>query len=346
MICICWLGFPQYGARCVREFVHSTEEKVVVIATKPNVPIKGMDALAGCPVYWIPIDYNGSIRDVVGEMPRVITVPSWRFKAFDRFRKEVRLAGGVAMLMSDNNFVLTWRTIGKMILMRLGYRFLYDGYFVPGRSGAKLMRYFGVRDDQIYTGLYSADGALFRNGPKITERAKRILFVGSFNDNKNVMAICKAFLSVSADIRNGWQLEMCGCGPLKEDLPSDDAVLIHDFVQPEMLYKIYQGARCLVLASKFDHFGLVVHEATLSGCLLLLSNQVGAADDLLDETVNGFSFSPYSLEEMKMAMEKLMLMSDEEMEKGQVRSLELASKISLTSFANALTNFIAKLDRK
>lgn len=346
MICICWLGFPQYGARCVRAFVHSTAEKVVVVATKPNVPIKGMDELAGCPVHWIPIDYKGSICNVVGEVPRVITVPSWRFKTFDRFRKEVRRAGGAAMLMSDNNFVLTWRTVVKMILMRLGYRHFYDGYFVPGRSGKKLMRFFGVPDNRIYTGLYSADGALFRNGPKITDRSKRILFVGSFNDNKNVLAICKAFLSVRANIRDGWQLEMCGCGPLKETLPSDDAVLIHDFVQPEVLCRSYQEARCLVLASKFDHFGLVVHEAALSGCLLLLSNQVGASDDLLDESVNGFSFSPYSLDQMKKAMEKLLLMNDEAMEKGQLRSLELARKITLTSFVTAMNNFISKLDRK
>ena len=47
-----------------------------------------------------------------------------------------------------------------------------------------------------------------------------------------------------------------------------------------------------------EHWGLVVHEAALSGCALLLSNRVGAKEDFLEEGVNGLSFDPYSVEDM------------------------------------------------
>lgn len=339
MICFSWLGFPQYGARCVRAFVRSTKEKVVVLSSRPDVPIRGMEEIAECEIHWIPMDEKRSLVEILGDMPRVITIPGWKFGTFNRFRDEARAAGAKVICVSDNNFVFSLKECIKALLVRFRYSRMYDGFWVPSHSGAKQMRFYGVPEDKIITGLYSIDGSLFTGGEPLSKREKRILYVGRFNGRKNVLRMCEAFLSVDKEIRSGWKLEMCGCGELKEKLPKDRSILIHDFVQPEKLAGIYRNARAFMIASLEDHWPLVVHEASLSGCTLLLSERVGDKIDFLDEGVNGFSFNPTSIKEMRFAIENLMRMDDAQLDRAHRRSLELAGKITLNTFVDSVRKF-------
>ena len=72
MICFAWSGFPQYAARCVGAFVRQSNERVVVIGTTPDVPIKGMETLSGCPVYWVKPNDAIDVGKLLGEIPRFI----------------------------------------------------------------------------------------------------------------------------------------------------------------------------------------------------------------------------------------------------------------------------------
>ena len=341
MICFCWVGFPQYAARCIRAALNSTSEKIVVIASRPDVPIQGMEELAGCDVYWVDIKDDRSLKSVLGEVPRVLTVPGWKIRLFNKYRDEVRANGGRVIVAIDNNYVLSWKEIIKSIAVRLFYRRLYDGFWVPAASGRKLMRLYGIPEAKVFMGLYSADGSLFGNGLSLAERGKRILYVGQFIDRKNVMNLCRAFLKAKDGANADWELELCGCGALKSSLPNHPSIIVHDFVQPESLSSIYKRARIFVLPSKEEHWGLVVHEAALSGCVLLLSNRVGSLDDFLEENVNGFSFSPFSVAQMVFALSKAMRMSDEQLAIAQQTSLRLGLKISTKTFADAVMKFSA-----
>ena len=81
MICFAWNGFPQYAARCVRELVKKTNEKVVVVATTPSVPIKGMEDVCGCEVIWVKD--NCAIEELVPfkvEDIKLLVVSGWVFK--------------------------------------------------------------------------------------------------------------------------------------------------------------------------------------------------------------------------------------------------------------------------
>lgn len=339
MICFSWLGFPQYGARCVGAFVRSTKEKVVVVASRPNVPVKGMEQLAGCDVHWVGLKDDISLKEILGEIPRVLTVPGWRFKLFNRFRDEVHANGGKVIAGIDNNYLLTVKDILKGIRARLFYRKKYDGFWVPSISGRKLMRFYGVPEEKIYTGSYTADEGLFKDGGPLIQREKKILYVGRFIELKNIHRLCKAFLSVDKKIRDGWSLELYGCGPLKESYPKDESIVLHDFVQPEELVRVYQSARAFVLPSKWDHWGFVLHEAALSGCVVLSSCRCGASLDFIEEGVNGYSFSPFSTSQIKRALINLMLMTGEQLTCAQQKSLELGRKISIQAFVDSVRKF-------
>ena len=156
------------------------------MATRPRVPIRGMEEVCGCDVVWIERDETRPIADVVGEMPRCIFLGGWNLKPFARFRDQVRLNGGTAIVMCDSHWPLSpfiplsfhwWRTFAvecaKALRFRLLYRHKYDTFFVPGKSGVRLLRFYGVPRCKIFTGLYAADDSLFFNGAPLAKRGKR-----------------------------------------------------------------------------------------------------------------------------------------------------------------------------
>jgi glycosyltransferase involved in cell wall biosynthesis len=91
-----------------------------------------------------------------------------------------------------------------------------------------------------------------------------------------------------------------------------------------------------------ENWGVVVHEATLSGCALLLSDRVGAKEDLANDK-NAVFFDPLSVHGIEEGMKHVMNFSDQEWQEAQSESLRLASKISPSVFSNNLRSLIAKV---
>lgn len=339
-------------------FARSAGERVAVVATPPSVPIRGMEEVCGCDVIWIERDEDRSIADLVGEMPRCIFLGGWNLKPFARFRDQVRSTGGTAIVMCDSNWPLSpslplsfhwWRTFAvecaKAIRFRLRYRSKYDAFFVPGKAGVRLLRFYGVPQCKIFTGLYAADDSLFFNGAPLPKRDKKVIYVGQFIERKNVVRLARAFIRANAD--GNWTLDMYGSGPLKGELESiahnegHGAIRIHGFLQPEELAPKYRTARVFCLPSLVEQWGLVVHEAALSGCVLLLGNGVGAASDMLvaDQDgsgyVNGRTFNPLSKQDIEKALLYAMQMDDAELAAASAASLSVAKTASVGKFVDA-----------
>lgn len=335
MICFAWYGYPQYAARCVGALVREVKEEVVVIATRPSVPIEGMERLSNCRVIWIEEDDPRTLARVLGEMPTVLFLSGWMCRAFNRYRDQVRAAGGVAIGMCDNNFRFSVKEVVKAIRFRMFLRNKYDGYLVPGASGVKLLRFYGVPREKIEIGMYVADATIFNDGGvAICSRPKKIIFVGRFCKQKNPLRLCAAFRDSGA-AKQGWTLELYGCGSLKDKIPQGDGIMVHDFVQPEELAAKYQQARVFCLPSLYEHWGLVVHEAALSGCVLLLSEEIGAKDDFKGK-YNCFTFFAQKERALANAIGKIMALSEEALRKASEESILRGRAFSFATFISGV----------
>jgi glycosyltransferase involved in cell wall biosynthesis len=264
----------------------------------------------------------------------------WSVKAFNHIAKDVRASNGKVILMFDVNYRFSFKECLKALRFRLFLSKRFDAVFVPGKGSVELMRFYGVAKDKIITGVYAADSTLFTNGGELAKRPKKMVYVGRLCKRKNVRGLCKAFVKAGGP-EKGWNLEIYGCGEDRDMLHKyNPAVKIHDFLQPEELAKVYQNARCFVLPSFEEPWGLVVHEAALSGCVLLLSDRVGAVKDLLGEG-NGFTFNPYSLKSFVCAMRKVFELDDNALSKAQSVSLSLSKTKSLKTFVDGVKAIVS-----
>ncbi len=195
VVAFAWPGLPDYAARCLAELKRMHGTSLHVLATRPSVPIEGMELSIGQPVHWMAGDgETQGWRDFGLEPPNVLFAGGHSTPAFRRVLEEARTAGAAVVLLSDNNWQGSLRHwLVDPMRYRLQFRKTFDAVFVPGKSGRAYNRHMGFAPDRIFMGLYGADPAVFRPGGSLQSRPKELLFVGQFIDRKNVVNSCTCF---------------------------------------------------------------------------------------------------------------------------------------------------------
>ncbi len=340
-ITFAWPELPDYAAKCIRAVIDAGC-KVDVVATVPSVPIMGMEQSLGQAVNWISDPQPPASFAALGlQIPDILFLGGIRIPAFGLLEIEARQQGKPIILMNDTNWKGSLRNwIIDPVRHRLLINHRFDGVLVPGRSGARLARHCGFPSARVAQGLYGADPALFRSGPALADREKRFLYVGQFIERKNVLALARAFVRFVQDYP-GWTLEMCGSGPLQDAIPDHPAIVTRGFVQPGELSALLATARCLVLPSHVEHWGLVVHEAALTGCALALSDTIGAADDLASP-INAVTFPSRDEAAIYKALAQMAEWSDSQWCDAGMHSQSLAKQFGPTHFAKSVSMFAEK----
>lgn len=342
-IAFAWSGLPDYAARCIRAVLDHACNPVTVIATPPNVPIEGMESSLGQMVHWIDEAQGATNWAALSMMPpKVLFVSGYKVPAFNALAAEVKRTGGKVVLMSDNN----WTGSAKQKFIeplrhRLYLRQRFDAVFLPGASGARLARVWGYPPEAIFTGLYGADPALFHGGLRLSERQKSFLFIGQFIERKNVLGLAEAFIQVENLLPN-WTLSLCGSGPLAERIPTHPRIKVSSFVQPPQLAEKIRKNRCLVLPSLEEHWGLVAHEAALSGCALALAETVGAAEDLASAK-NAILFPTGDIDAIANALLTIAGWDDASWKAAEAESRRLAADFGPNCFKDSVVSLVTKL---
>lgn len=134
---------------------------------------------------------------------------------------------------------------------------------------------------------------------------KVFLFVGRLVDLKNVDTAIRAFSRLE---QSRHAFVVVGDGPKSEewealarDLKAN--VLFVGRLEGDALNVWYNVADIFVLPSYQEAFGAVTNEALLAGCYALVSNIAGSSC-LIEEGVNGYTFSPMDVDELSDCMVK------------------------------------------
>ena len=100
-------------------------------------------------------------------------------------------------------------------------------------------------------------------------------------------------------------------------------------------------SRVFALASREEHWGLVVHEAALCGCALMLRHQIGASLDLAHRK-NATVFNKTKSFLIEEALQKMLNWSDLEYDNANTTSVALASHFGPGVWARTLEDIIKR----
>jgi glycosyltransferase involved in cell wall biosynthesis len=286
----------------------------------------------------------GDLQQLEGRLeafdPDVIVFSGWLVPSYRRVARRFANRAWRVMTM-DNCWLGNVRQRLGVVIGRAYVRPLADAVWVPGERQAILARKLGFEQHTILRGLYSCDQPVFlaaRRSQETDERPlpRSFLFVGRFVPEKGLTTLVKAYMSYRKATTDPWPLVCCGAGPLRSQLEGKEGIIIKGFVQPSRLPAVLASAGCLVLASTFEPWAVVVHEAASAGLPILASEKVGAAVHLVQPNYNGFIFGNGDEAGLAASMKRISDMKSARREEMSQASLQLSRQFSPGLWADVL----------
>lgn len=168
-------------------------------------------------------------------------------------------------------------------------------FLAIGSANRAYYRRFGITDDRIFDVPYAVDNSYFGGRADASDRKNAcnqlgipadqpvILFSGKFQRRKHPDELLAAWLALPEPRPT---LLMVGDGEMCSTLEatSPPEVKFTGFRNQSQLPELYALADVFVLPSTHEPWGLAVNEAMACGTAAIVSDQVGAAFDLVDES--------------------------------------------------------------
>lgn len=214
----------------------------------------------------------------------------------------------------------------------------HQNYLVKlGMPQDRIRRGYDVVDDAFF----EAESKKWKDGTRGAVPPPRPFFLASnrFVARKNLSRLIEAYAryvqniqSSASDLQHSplWDLVLLGdgelkggliaqckisclaiaeCAPWDEGRPTGDrklpTVYFPGFRQIGELPRFYAHAGCFIHPALEEPWGLVINEAMASGLPVLSSSNVGAAEELINEGVNGWTFNPREVNELRNHLVKM-----------------------------------------
>jgi glycosyltransferase involved in cell wall biosynthesis len=337
-LAIAWSGLPPYAAYCLAAMVRDYPGELTILGTTADVPHEGIEAMIGQEVIWLERNTSYTWEGLGISVPDHFMHTGWAYPAFNSLGSLVQQEGGRRYSMIDSLWYARVKQFLGLIYFRLRYRPWFDAVLVPGVTGRHFCHMLGMPHSRIFEGMYGATPEIFRPGPPLSERAKRILFVGRLIERKGILQLLEA-ARVSAARGDGWEFTVIGAGPYEEELKAEPTIQVEPFAAPVKIAEWMRDSRFLVLPSVEENWGVVVHEAALCGCGLILAEGIGAAADLLSVD-NGVLVQRGGAESLNQAFKTVSEWEPTEYLACERKSLDLASKFGPSSFVASVATML------
>lgn len=316
----------------------STNVEVVYWPVNAQAPL-AMKTIAG--VKWIAKEdwrlSEAIQKDRAGEYSCVI-VSGWGDLDYNAF---VKAKGQSKKVLA---FDTQWSNALRVMLGSQWIRWtlskFYDGAWVPGARQAKLAVAMGFNKSEIDLGFYVADvKGIGSEASRKGNQEFKIGFVSRFVKEKGFPDVINHMISL-LDTHKNWQVHLFGTGPLQDQMPKHSQIFYHGFSQPETLKKVWGEWDVFVLASGYEPWGVVVHEAAGAGLPIIATQAVGAADVFVESGLNGWIVPIGDYQSINQSILKLSQMTTEEREKMRLISFEKSKLLNIEQWCGTVKKWM------
>ena len=283
--------------------------------------------------------------------------PTWWATVFSCVARRIPF-----LFMTDANAQLEplrskWKIRAKRLVLGNFLFRLASGFLYGGTANQQLYQYYGVPEDKLIPFAYSWG---YESYLEISENLKSqrphlmeemgipensfvILFVGRLSNGKGLSNLMEAF--DHAQIPNK-ALLLVGDGELKGELEEYvaennlDSVYFAGFQQRDNIPKFYAISDVLVLPSHRETWGIVVSEAMCFRLPLIVSDQVGAGPDMVEEGRNGYVIPAADSKALTHCLETLAVLPEEERSTMGLRSRQIISEWTNRNLLQSLADYL------
>lgn len=217
-----------------------------------------------------------------------------------------------------------WKLKLKPYIFKLLYNHIASALFVPSNASKNYFEQIGIKNERIiltpYTvnedfllnSLNSFNASQLKSSLGINDTDTVFLFCGKLIERKRPEDLLSAFALLN---HTNAKLIIVGDGPLRNDIERlssalniQDKLIITGLVPYHQLAAYYAIASVLTVPAEHEPYGLPVNESMILGTPVIASNAVGAAGDLIEEGITGFT---YPVADINALAAKMQLIIDQ-----------------------------------
>ncbi len=257
--------------------------------------------LRGFPLSFLNIEkvtfpYLGLRKILIQNSPCVVVIsgfsPATMQVCWQAWRGRLKYIIWASATSSQGSF---WRKWQRKILVRQA-----KGCISYGSMARKYFISLGVPPEKARIALSTPDTKFFREQTELCQsklsktdkEVCRILSVGELSFGKGIDRLFHILAPLKEE---KFILDIVGSGAeqenlekLAEKLEITAQIHFHGYKQKENLPPFFSQANVFLFPTRADKWGMVLPEAMAAGLACVASDQAGAAEDMIEEGVNGF----------------------------------------------------------
>jgi glycosyltransferase involved in cell wall biosynthesis len=267
--------------------------------------------------------------------PDLVYTSGWQDKGYRPALQKLKASGVPIVMGLDSQWTGSLRQHLGAKALKLFFKERYFSYaWVPGPLQYECAARLGFAQTEIISHLLTGNTQIFDGAASALEQEKTLaypkqfLYVGRFTESKGIDLLIEAFKKYQQEYAGTWGLTCIGNGPLEAKLKEQTGITVEPFAEQTMLASKARHMGAFVLPSRYEPWGVVVHEFASTGLPLLLSEQVGARQQFLIDGLNGYSFAAGSVDDLAQRLHQLATLTDVQLIAMGCASRQLAGALS------------------
>lgn len=276
---------------------------------KVNLIILDAPQLALRSIEWVAYMSYSKIQSVLARLaPDAVIIGGWASPGYWAAWSWA-LKNRVPLVFWSESHRLSTRTHGWRLLNAIKKYFLksFDCYYAFSPLSAEYLFAFGVDPRAVVLSYNLPNIQAFARYEGVGEASEpTLLYVGQLIKRKGLLELFNALGRLT---QRSWRLMIAGTGSLQPELRRRaslhgfaDRVEFLGYIQQDALNEVYRRGDILLFPSLNEVWGLVLHEALLSGLYAVASDRAAASHALLRPGENGELVSPNDINALAAAI--------------------------------------------
>ncbi len=255
-----------------------------------------------------------------------------------------------------------WKRIARRWVLSWIYRHI-DVAIAVGSNNEDYFRWCGVPEGHIAfaphavdtrrfadrQGIHAEQALRWRRELGIPHDARTVLFAGKFQSKKEPLLLLEAFSACNVQEAH---LLFVGNGSLEPELRSRASGRAHvhflPFQNQQAMPGIYRIGNVFVLPSRGpgETWGLALNEAMACGRVVIASDKVGGARDLITAGINGWVFRSGDQSQLTHVLQHALTMEEERLQVMAAAACERSAQWSVEAAAAGIERAVIAYGRK